>query len=324
MRRIILFLLTFSCGLCSYASLAAAQPELAHFDIPEGRLAFTYTEKNSTDIFVIDFEKISVTPVLKTPAKEQHPRWSPDGTKLLFHSDASGNRDIYVSNSDGSNVSRVTKSKVVDEDADWSPDGTQIVFQRAVPRKGSHIFVSGLDGSKPRQLTSGASSNSFPRWSPRGNEILFTSNSSWPGWDVMLYEFETKKSRLLSHGNRSYSRAAWHPDGSKFAFSYGSGNDYDIWIQEKGSSTPNVGAKRPGRDYDAEWSDDGKRIFFAGELEVGKGNYQIFMLDVASRKVSQITEGNGSARHPSWTSLPSLETLAERVKSGKSTSPKTP
>ena len=36
------------------------------------------------------------------------PRWSPDGQRIAFYSDASGNRDVYVMRKDGSELKRLT------------------------------------------------------------------------------------------------------------------------------------------------------------------------------------------------------------------------
>ena len=35
-------------------------------------------------------------PIANHPAKDFLPRWSPDGKKILFHSDREGNDEIYV------------------------------------------------------------------------------------------------------------------------------------------------------------------------------------------------------------------------------------
>lgn len=48
-----------------------------------------------------------------------HPRWSPDGTKIVFSifSDATG-ENVYTANSDGTHVTQVTHGGE-DEDPDW-------------------------------------------------------------------------------------------------------------------------------------------------------------------------------------------------------------
>ena len=58
------------------------------------------------------------------------PAWSPDGKRIAFDSQRSGNGDIYVMDVDGSNIVRLTSDSDVEEWPAWSPDGRSIVYQR--------------------------------------------------------------------------------------------------------------------------------------------------------------------------------------------------
>ena len=53
-------------------------------------------------------------------ASEGKPRWSPDGSWILFESIRDGNPEIYIMEADGSNVSRLTDHPFSDADAVWS------------------------------------------------------------------------------------------------------------------------------------------------------------------------------------------------------------
>lgn len=57
-------------------------------------------------------------------AFEQHPTWSPDGSKIGFASKPDGNFEIYVVNIDGSNLKRLTNHPGFGSySLSWSPDG---------------------------------------------------------------------------------------------------------------------------------------------------------------------------------------------------------
>ena len=60
-----------------------------------------------------------------TKGGERFPKWSPDGTKVAFYSDMTGNTQIYVINADGSNQVQLTSNKSNDSFPAWSPDGDQ-------------------------------------------------------------------------------------------------------------------------------------------------------------------------------------------------------
>jgi Tol biopolymer transport system component len=57
-----------------------------------------------------------------------HPRWSPDGQRIAFYGDASGNRDIYVIRKDGSELKRLTSDPSSDTNPGWSADSKWVYF----------------------------------------------------------------------------------------------------------------------------------------------------------------------------------------------------
>ena len=51
----------------------------------------------------------------RDPILDGAPAWSPDGSRIVFHSDRTGGRDIYVMNADGSGVRRLTDDPASDD-----------------------------------------------------------------------------------------------------------------------------------------------------------------------------------------------------------------
>lgn len=273
----------------------------------KGRVIFTYTVKDNSDIYSINFENMQVRKLISSRGEDSFPRWSPDGSEFVYQSNTSGNREIYKANWDGTNVRRLTKSPGTDGEADWSPDGDKIVFISTRNGSGTNIYSMNPNGSDVKALTDTSSKHVYPRWSPRGNEILITANIEWPGWDLVLLDIETNKLNTISKGFNSFTRGNWNHDGSKIVFSYGAGENVNIFQINKGDSVAKPLAKRAGKNYDAIWLDDNKNILFVGELHPGSGNYQIYMLDSETGNVDQLTDGPGSIRHLSWTRFPELK-----------------
>jgi Tol biopolymer transport system component len=104
---------------------------------------------------------------------DEYPAWSPDGTKIAFHSHRDGNWEIYVMNADGSEQTRLTHNPGEDTYPTWSPDGSRLVFNSATVGY-TNIYVINADGTGLTQLTSDPAPEYDPSWSPDGSMIAFT------------------------------------------------------------------------------------------------------------------------------------------------------
>jgi Tol biopolymer transport system component len=104
---------------------------------------------------------------------DEYPAWSPDGTRIAFHSYRDGNWEIYVMNADGSGQTRLTHNPGEDTYPVWSPDGTRLIFSSA--RVGyTDIYMINADGTGLTPLTSDLTPEYDPSWSPDGSLIAFT------------------------------------------------------------------------------------------------------------------------------------------------------
>ena len=270
-----------------------------------GRLAFTKITNEKKDLVVADLDSGRIKTLFASDGDDQYPDWSPDGKTIVFHSDFCGDFDIFSIAEDGSELKRLTRAIGDDLDPDWSHDGKKIVFRSEREFSDEfQIYQMDPNGDQVIKLTNSEKKNAFPKWSPNGSEILFATNRDWPGWDLVVLDLKTNAMLQLTNGSRSYLRANWRPDGKSFAFSFGSANDAEIFLLEKGNSTGEPLVQAEGRSFDPFFSDTGKLLFYSSELDNGFKNYQIFVKNTETGNSLQLTDGDSYARHPSWTSLP--------------------
>lgn len=91
-----------------------------------------------------------------TTAKDSRPRWSPDGTQIVFvrYIDKGNmhSSEVFIINADGTDPQRLTHNKVSEGYPSWSPDGQHIVFQSALTGN-REVYVMDVATRTRTQLT---------------------------------------------------------------------------------------------------------------------------------------------------------------------------
>src|SRR5258708_4090863 len=120
-----------------------------------GQLAFAILRQNA-DLWRLPVSAETGLPtgnpeeVLASTREDSRGAWSPDGTRIAFNSDRSGEMNIYVhSLQDGSNR-QLTNGPSGDFQPQWSPDGKQLAFFSS--RSGNaDVWMLDLATSSPKQ-----------------------------------------------------------------------------------------------------------------------------------------------------------------------------
>ena len=124
------------------------------------------------------------TQLIASTRREGSPRYSPDGKRIAFASDRSGNVEIWTCDAEGGSPAQLTHfGQGQSGSPRWSPDGQQIAFD-ARPTDHSDIYLVGADGGAVRRLTSARSADIVPVWSADGRWLYFGSDrgGDWQIW----------------------------------------------------------------------------------------------------------------------------------------------
>jgi dipeptidyl aminopeptidase/acylaminoacyl peptidase len=139
-------------------------------------------------------------------------------------------------------------------------------------------------------------------WSPDGKTIAYTCKKSYgreaaisTNSDIYLYNIETTETKNITDENKGYDKnPVYSPDGSKIAYmsmktpGYESDKErlvvYDL-VSEK-SEILNDSWDQNAHQY--VWNNDGSEIYFISGYHA---TYQIYKVDVASKKFTAITKG---------------------------------
>jgi Tol biopolymer transport system component len=118
------------------------------------------------------------TQLIASSRTDDSPQYSPDGTRITFASQRSGNEEIWVCASDGSEAQQVTQMRGPSTGSPrWSPDGRELAFDSRLYGQ-ADIFVIGAEGGQPRRLTNDPALDVAPNWSRDGRWIYFSSMRS--------------------------------------------------------------------------------------------------------------------------------------------------
>jgi dipeptidyl aminopeptidase/acylaminoacyl peptidase len=89
--------------------------------------------KTSTNLWVAATDRMSPPRRLTTSTKaDRHPRWSPDGSRILFESTRSGDSQLWVIDLGGGEARQLTSISTGASNGIWAPDGKTVAFVSAV------------------------------------------------------------------------------------------------------------------------------------------------------------------------------------------------
>jgi tricorn protease len=97
---------------------------LRHPTYSKGKVAFSYLG----DIWIANENGTGVERLTVNNARDQFPRFSPDGNWVAFSSNRAGNYDVYVVAATGGEPRQLTYHSADDNVVGWTPDGKNIVF----------------------------------------------------------------------------------------------------------------------------------------------------------------------------------------------------
>lgn len=186
-------------------------------------LVFAST-RNSThpDIFIKPVSGATLMQLVGDAADDIQPRFSPDGEKVVFCSNRSGNWDVWVINRDGTGLTQLTDDRTDEVAPGWSPDGLQLVYSAWGAR--SHQWeLWTLRLAQPgvkRFLGFG----SFPAWSPDGKRIAFQKarqrGTRWFSiWTIELVNGEARQPTEVAFSDTSACISPrWSPEGGAIVY----------------------------------------------------------------------------------------------------------
>jgi Tol biopolymer transport system component len=222
------------------------------------------------------------------------PRWSPDGTKLVFQNIERTKFDVRVFDLAQGRSIWVTNDAVQDLNPVWSPAGRFIYFS-SYRGGGINIWrvavsADGTPSGAAQQLTIGAGQDVEIALSRDGKRLAFSILKQ--NADIWRLPVSPETGRPAGAATevitttREDSRGAWSPDGTMIAFNSDRTGEMNIWLFSLESRQLRQLTKGAGGDFQANWSPDGKRIVFFSSRT---GNADIWSVNIDSGLLERLT-----------------------------------
>lgn len=157
------------------------------------------------DIYTVPIGGGQATPITKGIAFDTHPRYSPDGKKILFTSDRSGAENLWYIDTEKKDTVQLTKDRDQNfPSATWTPDGNYVIAARG--RLDIKLWMIHKDAGSGVQLIEGTGNKTIdPAVSPDGRYIYFSSrngfwtyNAPMPQYQVSVYDRENAKTSTIT------------------------------------------------------------------------------------------------------------------------------
>ena len=267
---------------------------------PDGR-AITYSRTDMIDgrpvskFWTIDVDGRHARRVTTTANElaEWTPVWHPDGRRLIWCSDRSGNLDIWALDQSRQQYRQLTTSAAADNFPIWRPDGRQIAFMSE--RDGeSAVWLMDPDGVNQRRVSRRETGDLGVSWSRDGNRLVYVAalhtdaafhTGAWiiqhgeppENGAIVVQELRSGADRQITSGRWRDWYPMWNPVNDTIAYVSNESGNWDIWLMNSDGSHRVQLTTNPGKDTEPSWSPDGRSLTYVSERN---GQWDVWLMDV--------------------------------------------
>jgi Tol biopolymer transport system component len=291
------------------------------------RLTKPLTQKDSSDLFVLDAGSGKVAALHEGTGFSVWPQFSPDGSRLAYASNETrqGGTGIFVAQADGTEPVDIIAGRPLQDGGPvslgWSPDGSRIAFVGKDLRTGqTGVWTVEPDGTDRRLVLDGRWDS--VSWSPDGERLLLAGAPAGAEQsDLHTIRPDGSSLRQLTDDQAVERSPTWSPDGTRIVFSESTvafdNADYgqDVFVMDADGSNLRQVTEWKGFDSFPVWAPNGKWIVFASDrdaspdqqLRNGGGKVplsgvSIYVMRPDGSGVARVLDGGAVAVLPSsWT-----------------------
>jgi len=179
---------------------------------PDGRIVMDLVG----GIWVIPLQGGIAEPLDAGMLSAERPRWSPDGSAIVFEARSEQRSGLYLHDISDNVVRALGEGRYSDRQPDWHPDGERVVFASQRHDTGLDLWELDIPTGLSWRITSVPGDESEPAWSADGRNLVYIRHYD-DCWSLVLRRFGEPDQELVV-ATEPLSAPSWRPDGSLVTF----------------------------------------------------------------------------------------------------------
>ncbi len=238
-------------------------------------------------------------------------QYSPDGKKIAFQSNRTGNWDIFVMDVQSRGQLQLTKNPAQDEMPAFSPNSKVIAFSstrddtvhKERTEMNRNIYVVDLAGSKAVRIVETGADDWCPVFTNKNDELVLVSEKDDPRdvpfhqrlGDIYLKNLQQGTLLRLTQNEADDTAPSVSRNGKWIVFVSNRDGKFQLYRMDRlGKVTERI-LEFDGQCGAPDYSRNGKYIAFAAEKN---GNFDIYMMTSAGTKLVQLTTHSAQDDYP--------------------------
>lgn len=288
--------------------------------IAGAKIVFASDITGNKQLYTMKIDGSNITRLTHNNYEDSSPKWSPNGTKIVFTRFNGFVYKTFIINKDGSDEMPLTAGNSNELNPAWFPGGDRIIFQKIKPGLNagldSRLYSVKTDGSEEIAINTGLTfthylsddieGETYPSVSPSGTRVLFsyyTRPYRYGSGDIYSCNLDGTNLKNLTNLNMDPSniffKACWSPDGSKIVYSknhFPASNIKAIYTMDPdGSNQAELASSNYYNNDNPGWAPGGNLIVFDTDRD---GTKQIYIMDSSGQQVKRISNNSFNNTEP--------------------------
>lgn len=249
------------------------------------KLSFINERTGKKEIYTGDLMFGEVKQITRDNSITLSPRWSPDGTRLIYTSYyKSGFPDIFTIDLRSFQRTTFVSFKGTNSGARFSPNGSQVAM--VLSGEGTpEIYVSNAQGRGVARKTRSDAVKSSPCFSPDGTRLVFAGE---PGPQLYTMPVNGGAPTRLTSGISSYcAEPDWsRANPNRIAFTIRVGRNFQIAVYDFSKRASEQVSKAPFDGVEPNWLPDGRHLVYTARTSTTS---RVCILDTETGKSTPIS-----------------------------------